>query len=91
MFSTKNPDRSGSLFGKEETQEETRKYNMNVFNQKTQKKKKNSGNDVTARTIGAQSARDYGGWLGEGGCKDGISVESQLGLWSVWKVGSRNL
>ena len=54
-------------------------------------RKKNSGNDVTAGTIGAQSARDCGGRLGEGGCKDGISVESQLGLWSVWKVGSRNL
>ena len=43
-------------------------------------KKKNSGNNVTAGTIGAQSARDCGGRLGEGGCKDGISVESQLGM-----------
>ena len=55
------------------------------------KKRKNNGNDVTVGTIGAQSASDCGGRLGEGGCKDGISVESQLGLWSVWKVGSPNL
>ena len=78
MFSTKYPDRCRSLFGKEETQEEHRKCSMNVFNHKTQKK--NSRNDATERPIGEQSARDRGGTLGEGGCKDGISVESQLVL-----------
>ena len=35
------------------------------------KKKKNSSN---VRSIGEQSTRDCGSRLGEGGCKDGISV-----------------
>ena len=56
---------------------------MNVFKQKTQKQKEtrknNSSNNATAPTIGEQSASDCGGRLGEGGCKDGISVESAVG------------
>ena len=41
---------------------------------------KNSRNDATVRPIGEQSARDRGGRLCKGGCKDRISVESQLVL-----------
>ena len=73
------------MTGKEETQEETRECSMNVFNQKsksligkeethkeTRKKKKQQR--TTVQSIGEQSMHDCGGRLGEGGCKDGISV-----------------